>query len=191
MKRSILILLVIGTVMIFFGCSVDNPMAPNLNQNDPMAKELSQSDQAPTPLAKAKAKRTFEGICTFVEPVPNTWYDATDDWRTTGTTIWIQPDLSVFGGTATLFVDAKNPHDENRGVWEMTWTGALTPTPDPVGMIIVATATGVGVEGKVKGMKANWTYTMNYVGDNFPTPNETFFYVIEGNIDKPQGPIKK
>lgn len=192
MKRSILILLVIGTVMIFFGCSVDNPMAPNLNQNDPMAKELSQSDQVTTTLAKVKkVKRTFEGICTFVEPVPNTWYDAADDWRVTGTTIWIQPDED-FKGTATLIVDAKNPHDENRGIWEMEWTGNLTPTLEPVGMILVATATGVGVEGKVKGMKANWTYTMNYVGTDFPNPaNQTFFYVIEGNIDKPQGPIKK
>ena len=189
MKRSILILLVIAAVMLFFGCSGDNPMAPNLNQSDPMAKGLNQSDQVTTTLAKVK--RTFEGICTFVTFPPNTWYDKTDDWRVTGTTIWTQPDLEKFEGTTLLFVDAKNKHNDNRGIWEMTWTGALTPTLDPAGMIIVATATGVGVEGKVKGMKANWTYTMNYVGDNFPTPNETFFYVIEGNIDKPQGPIKK
>ncbi len=52
MKRSILIFLVIGTVMIFFGCSGDNPMAPKLNQGDPMAKELNQSDQVANSLAK-------------------------------------------------------------------------------------------------------------------------------------------
>ena len=73
--------------------------------------------------------------------------------------------------------------------WEITWTGEISFVEG--GVVIVATATGVGIEGKVKGMKANWTYTMNYVGDDFPTPNETFFYVIEGNIDKPQGSIKK
>ena len=47
--------LVIGTAIIFFGCSGDNPMAPKLNQSDPMAKELSQSDQVPTSLAKKPA----------------------------------------------------------------------------------------------------------------------------------------
>jgi len=178
MKRSILILLVIGTVMIFFGCSGDNPMAPKLNQ----------SDQVTTTLAKVK--RTFTGICTPVIPPQvegdNEWYDATDDWRVTGTTIWIMPDPNVFGGTATLFVDAKNPHDENRGVWEMIWSS--TQTFYEGGFLLVAHATGVGVEGKVKGMSAEWTYTMKYLFDDV---ENTFFYAVEGNIVKPQGPITK
>ncbi|MDX1284589.1 MAG: hypothetical protein R3182_06245, partial [Draconibacterium sp.] len=69
-------------------------------------------------LKSAEEKGLFEGICTFVEfdPVdndpPNTWYDETDDWRTTGITIWEQPNLSEFKGTATLYVGAKNPDDE-------------------------------------------------------------------------------
>lgn len=45
MKRSILMFLVIGTAIIFFGCSGDNPLAPKLNQ----------SDQAITSLAKKSA----------------------------------------------------------------------------------------------------------------------------------------
>lgn len=65
MKRSILIFLIIGAVMIFFSCS----MAPKLNQSDPMAKELNQSDQVTTTLAKVK--RTFTGICTQVIPPPS------------------------------------------------------------------------------------------------------------------------
>jgi len=186
MKRSILLFLVIGTVMIFFGCSGDNPMAPKLNQSDPMAKELNQSDQVTTTLAKVK--RTFTGICTPVIPPTiegdNEWYDAADDWRVTGTTIWIQ--LSVSGGTATLFVDANNPHDENRGKWEMIWSSTMTPIVG--GFLIVAHAMGEGVEGKVKGMSAEWTYTMNWMDDD---KENTFFYVVEGNIVKPQGPIKK
>jgi len=182
MKRLITLFLVAAVTMFFYSCSENNSTAP----------EFSQSDQVTSTLAKEKIKRTFTGICTNVFPpnIPgnNEWYDAADDWRVTGTTIWVQ-NPAVFGGTATLFVDAKNPHDENRGKWEMEWTGKIVLVEG--GALIVATATGVGVEGKVKGMTANWTYTMNYVGDLPPTPNESFFYVIEGNIDKPQGPIKK
>ncbi|MCK5135356.1 MAG: hypothetical protein KAR19_06165 [Bacteroidales bacterium] len=117
MKRTSLMLLVIGVAIIFFGCTKEDLMDP----------ELNLVDQETTALKSAKAKRTFEGICTFVKPVPNTWYDASDDWRVTGTTIWLQPDINVFSGTAELFVDAKNPHDENRGKWEMIWEGTLTP----------------------------------------------------------------
>ena len=101
-----------------------------------------------------------------------------------------QPDLTLFEGTATLTVDPKNPHEGNRGKWVLEWSGSITPTDD--GFLVVATAEGKGVDGKVKGMKGNWTYTMNYVGADFPNPaNPTFFYIVEGNIDKPQGPIKK
>jgi len=42
MKRSILVSLVIGTGLIFFGCSENNPTVPEMNQND----------QVPAPLAK-------------------------------------------------------------------------------------------------------------------------------------------
>lgn len=180
MKRLNLIFLIIGVAIIFSGCSKEDFLAP----------DLSQIDQETTTLKATKVKRTFEGVCTFIAPVPNTWYDATDDWRVTGTTIWVQPDPGVFGGTAELFVDAKNPHDENRGKWEMVWNGEITFSAE--GVLLVAYVTGIGVEGKVKGMEANWTYTMDYVGTDFPNPeNPTFFYAIEGNIEKPQGPIKK
>ncbi len=104
-----------------------------------------------------------------------------DDWRVTGTTLWVQPDEGVFEGTAELFVDARNPHDENSGKWEMTWFGSMTPSADGSSTLIVAEAFGMGVEGKVRGMKANWTYTMTYDG----TP-ETFFYVVKGSIEKSQ-----
>ena len=183
MKKFNCVLVLSLALMLIVGCAKDNLFTP-------------ADDQETISLKSAEVKRPFEGVCTFVSPIPNTWYDATDDWRTTGTTIWefgVAPEGYDIGGMATLFVDAKNKHDENRGIWEMTWKGIMTPTTNPSGMKIVAEAEGNGVEGKVKGMKANWTYTMNFVGDEFPptTPNPTFFYVIEGNIDKPQGPIKK
>ena len=45
MKRSILMFLVLGVSIIFFGCSTDNPLT----------SELDQSDQAPASLAKKTA----------------------------------------------------------------------------------------------------------------------------------------
>jgi len=174
MKRSKLMILVMGAAIIFFSCEKMESALP----------EPDQPDLEMASLMFTQANGTFEGICTPVEMTAeiNKWYDATDDWRVTGTTIWVQA-ADGFYGTAELFVDAKNPHDENRGKWEMTWTGSITPTAD--GILLVASAEGIGVEGKVKGMEANWTYTMNYIGADFPNPaNPTFFYKIEGSIEK-------
>ena len=176
MKRLISMLLVIGVGLFFFGC-----------QKDIIEPDLNMDDQQTTALKKAKVKRTFEGICTPVEFIPdviNKWHDETDDWRTTGTTLWVQPDPLVFEGTATLLVDPKNPHEVDRGIWDMTWK--FMQFPSIADNRLIATAEGIGVAGKVKGMKAYWTYTMDHDGTD-----ETFFYVVEGNIDKPQGPIKK
>jgi len=177
MKHSKLMLLAIGAAIIFFGCEKMDP-------------ELSEPDQPDLEIASLKCTKvnwTFEGTCTPVEMTAeiNKWYDATDDWRVTGTTIWVTA-ADGFYGTAELFVDARNPHDENSGKWEMTWTGSITPTAE--GILLVASAEGTGVEGKVKGMKANWTYTMDYIGADFPNPaNPTFFYKIEGSIEKNNG----
>ncbi len=55
MKRLILMFLVIATVMIFFGCSENNALDPELNQND----------QAPAFLAK-KVFTYFSGTETFI-----------------------------------------------------------------------------------------------------------------------------
>ncbi len=178
MKRSILMLMAIIVAAFFAGCEKEKILSP----------DQGMENQETADLKAAKVKRTFEGICTFVKPEPNTWHDVMDDWRVTGTTVWEQA-AGGFYGTAKLYVEAKNPHETNRGIWEMTWTGSITPTDD--GLLIVATATGVGVEGKVKGMKANWTYSMDYIGEEAPNPgNPTFFYKVKGNIEKPHGPIK-
>ncbi len=180
MKRSILMLLVIGVAMIFFGCEKMDPLVPDSN-----------ADQEITSLKAAKVKGTFAGICTPTAPPnpgDNAWHDETGDWRTTGTTIWTQPDPAAFEGTAVLILDAKDKNDSPAGKWEMTWSGGLTPTDD--GVLIVAEAMGTGVEGYVKGMKAKWSYTMTYVGNDFPNPeNPTFFYVIEGEYYT--GPVKR
>ena len=106
-----------------------------------------------------------------------------------------EPNTNAFEGTATLTVDPKNPHELNRGIWEMEWSGSITPTDD--GLLVIAIAEGWGIAGKVKGMKANWTYTMNYTGPMLPgdfpfdITDPSFYYAVTGNIEKPQGPIKK
>lgn len=181
MKKLNCVLLLGLALLLIMGCAKDELFTP-------------VDDQETATLKSAKVKRVFTGICT---PDPdgsgdNIWYDAADDWRVTGNTIWVTEGMTVIDefnnklwGTATLYVDAKNPHDEIRGIWKMTWSGIQTLNTE--GFVIVAKADGEGFEGKVSGMKANWTYTMNYL---FADPS-TLYYEFEGNIDKPQGPIKK
>src|SRR4030042_5739026 len=178
MKRSKFMLLVIGAAILVFGYTKDDSLAADL-QNDLETPSLNY----------AKVKRTFKGKSTPVEMTAeiNKWYDATDDWRVTGTTIWVTA-ADGFYGTGELFVDARNPEDENRGKWEMKWGGKITFGEDGRSALVVATVDGKGVEGKVRGMIATWIYTMNYVGDlsKFPDPtNSTFFYTVEGNVEKP------
>jgi len=169
-------LMAITVALIFFSCEKET-FAPESEQ-DAMEESALKG-------AKINVKRTFEGVCTKVWAIQdqNEWYDATDDWRTTGTTIW------KMDGTAVLIVEAKNPHEENRGKWEMEYVFVeFSSTPE--GTYILCTVTGTGTEGKVKGMKANWIYTMDCDGPAGPS-NPEFFYAITGNIDNPQGPIKK
>jgi hypothetical protein len=42
MKRSILMFLVIGATLIFFGCSENNPSAPGLSQSDQVTNSLAK-----------------------------------------------------------------------------------------------------------------------------------------------------
>lgn len=169
MKHLFVFLLLIGCIFMFSNCAEEEIISPD---EDIIFRA-------------GPDKRPFEGICTPVSLFPvNTWYDDTDDWRTTGTTIWTA--ISPTEGTCQLFVAPKNPHENNRGIWDMTYS--LTVTPVENGMLLVGDVEGIGVEGKVDGLEASWTYTMNYVGTDFPNPdNETFFYEIEGTIYKPTG----
>lgn len=162
-----------SAALIFLGCEKMDPVSP----------DLDQTDQEMAVLKGAMAGNTFEGICTNVltnEEV-NEWYDATDNWKTTGSSFWVQPDQSVFEGTCTLILDPRNSHEESAGKWAMTWEGSMTFLEDGSGAYITAKAEGVGVEGKVKGLEATWTYTMNWV---FADP-ETFVYAVEGKIVPP------
>jgi hypothetical protein len=170
-------LVAIVMAVIFAGCEKEEILPP-----DPQQDALEESALKG---AKVKDKRSFEGVCIPVDPDNFVWYDDMDDWRVTGTTVWSYSDETQSGGKTILYVDAKNPHEENRGIWEMDWEFEIF-MPGDEGIYAVAVVTGEGISGKVKGMKAKWTYTLDW---EFAKP-ETFFYAVKGNIDKPQGPIK-
>jgi len=153
--------LVIGTVMIFFGCSADNPIAP----------ESDQSDQTLISLAKKHA--TFYGTSEIdhvqdwgtMTPLPNgkalgrgyisVYYDDVSDPRVKGFSTWyitiarLEADGSAkFNGKAELIVD------DDGGRWEMTWHGRKAADGSIVDYVV-----GTGKEGAVKGLVAKWTYT--------------------------------
>ncbi len=186
MKRSNLLLLIIGVAIIFFSCEKMDPLVPDLS-----------SDQATTSLKAAKVKTSFSGVCSSTEildeqglykELPNdkimnrfitVWHDVADDpahWMVTGQTTWyvnqmIEEDGSFrYWGKAELIVDGVNEGDPSRGHWEMTWRGYLTFTPEGAPQLI-ADAVGQGKSGEVKGLVAKWTYTMDFFADPGPVYN--------------------
>ncbi len=193
MKRSIFVFLVLGATIIFFGYSKIDPLAPELGQSDQVTTSLKS-------LQKGDVKTSFTGTCTFVAPldpgVTDTlpdgkiqvkeqiaqWYDEGSDSRITGKSIWYvnwlkEDELNAkIWGKAEIFVGVKDPDDEPIGKWEISWQGWQTQTSD--GYKIVCDAVGEGKEGEVKGLVANWTYTMN----NSLGVDSTFFYKTEGHI---------
>ena len=111
---------------------------------------------------------------TLIEGQTAEWFDTADDWRATGTTMWVvnwlieadPPNTAELWGTAELFVEG------DRGKWEITWHGYQTPTPG--GFVILVEGVGTGVEGEVLGMVGNWIYMMDI--------ENGFFYTTEGEI---------
>jgi len=179
MKRLIFVFLFIGTVLLYWGCAENNPMAPTSNQND---REVSSFEKL--------NKTLFTGTCKFVKPIdPGTttvlpngqtliegmraeWYDKASDPRVTGRSIWLGNQLIDRDGTVKYWGKAEIIVDKNGGKWEMCWHGNIT------GGIGVAKAFGIGVEGKVKGLFAKSTYTIDVTGG----PPPTAYYVTEGFI---------
>jgi len=152
MKRLNLLILIIGVAILFFGCSKNNPMAPDVSQSD----ELTNSFKA------KKTTTDFTGTSSPRVPLgtePNVWYDDASDPRVTGITIWVTDVGSIpegkLCGTAELFVGADEIGDDYDGKWEMKWYGTVTPP------MLVAHVVGIGTEGNVKGMFTQSTYTMD------------------------------
>ena len=180
MKTIILFLVCLfaGGTVLFSGCSEDNALVPN--QNDEIA------------LKSKKIPTHFTGTCTplyNVNPDIVTFYDAADDERVTGVSFWVttvfEPvDEITFelAGTAEIFVGAVTADDvengEYVGKWEMTWKGTQTLTsPDGSTFRIVGQGVGTGTEGEVLGLTARWKYTMDFNGSP-----ESFIYYSKGKI---------
>ena len=169
MKRSILFSLVFGASLIFLGCSKDY-----------VEPDVSKNDQETASLKSTKVKTAFEGVCTPVSLSPvNTWYDATNDARVTGTSIWVTEEVTQIDEiTFELRGTAELTLEDGLGKWAMSWHGTQTLTsPDGSAFKIVAHAVGTGIEGDVLGMEARWKYFLDFDG----TP-ETLFYSIKGKI---------
>lgn len=157
-----------------------------------MVPDQSLGDEFTTSL-KAQEITEFTGTSTPILPFPNPagnyWTDIASDERVTGVTLWVtDPDIMFvddftikFWGTAELFVGAEEIDGEYDGKWEIKWYGTQTFTntgyPENGPFEIVAYAVGVGTEGNVKGMFAEWTYTMDFDGNP-----ATLFYTTEGYI---------
>jgi len=127
MKHLIIMSLVIGAMLMLFGCSQDNPAEPVLNKNDQ------------TPAFLAKAKKEFSGTSKPVGPVdpgktpkllPNgrtlvkgevaEWYDEATDLRVTGQSFWLvnrhfyADGTAKVGGKAEIIVD----NEQYKGKWD-------------------------------------------------------------------------
>ncbi len=190
MKRSKLMLLVIGAAIIFFGCEKMDPELP----------EPDQPDLGMASLKATKVKTAFTGtsipVINPIDPgtikiLPNgkthvmgvvaEWYDQASDPRVTGTSIWYENiiwDAEPFAspgkvwGKAEIFVGGNA--EENDGRWEITWHGYFTLSEVPGHFTIDVDAVGTGKEGEVKGLTAKWKYIFDsQVG---------FFYSTEGYI---------
>ncbi len=198
MKRSILMLMAIAVALIFFGCAKEEILPPDLEQdaleesalkgakvNKP-AKFIGTS----IPVINTAEPNNF-GIPTalpngqtLVEGVSVEWYDEASDWRVTGKSVWKadyvwdgDPYIShgIIEGTCEIFVGLQNPdspgYDPDAlpvGKWEITWTGEQIVNPDG-SFEMVAYAYGVGTEGVVKGLRAKWIDTFDFVNFRYNT----------------------
>ena len=187
MKHSILMCLILGVAVIFFGCSTD----------DLMDLESVQSDQEVTTLKSMKngnVKKPFTGTSIplgigedgtnhgkkLLKGEYAEWYDGATDPRVSGNSFWYINSMANEDGIVKLWGKAEilvgthylYPDWPQTGKWEMTFHGYLTPVEG--GFIIVADAVGQGKSGDVKGLVAHWTYTMDITNG--------FFYESKGYI---------
>jgi hypothetical protein len=173
MKHLIFTFLAIGTTMIFFGCSKDNPLAPELNQNDPAATSLAKRMVTPFSGVEKFVALLEQGTMTLL---PNgrvlarghavEYYDEASDPRVTGKSEFTASGIfdDTFSGpawgTGVLIPDIG-------GRWDIKFVAKISSTE---GNIVEAFGHG---KGAMKGLVAHWTYKSK--------PGETD-YTIEGFI---------
>lgn len=160
MKIKIILLLTLFALAL--GCNKENDMS------------TIEKDQDETTSLKAQGEVTnFTGTSNPIDypnPAGNYWIDEATESMVSGVTLWEEVGAmdNKFWGTAELFVGATEIGGDYFGKWEMKWYGTATPP------ILLAYAVGVGTEGNVKGMFAEWTYTMDLTLG--------FYYETEGYI---------
>ena len=192
MKRSNLMFLVIGVSIIFFGCSKDDSLAPELDQSDQVTNSLKS---AKTPFIE------FSGVSTPVlqlfDPGTSTvlpngkikvtgmvadWYDDAGDVNYTGQSIWYENWLFEADGSSAKIWGKADLNLDIGGTWKISWHGTITAEEgytlfDPSHpFTAVAYAVGTGKTGAVKGMVAHSTYTFDFDGSP-----ETFFWSFTGS----------
>lgn len=178
MKRSILMFLVIGTAIIFFGCSDNNVTAPESNQ-------LFAGTCIWIADIDAGITTVLPDGRTLITEQTSEWYDSTNVGMTTGQSFWNVNWLIEEDGNAQLWGTSELLADGGSGKWELTWSGTRTPTSGgsfiewESPFRIEVDGVGNGIEGDVNGLEAIWTYTMDFDG-NF----NTLFYISEGYIIK-------
>lgn len=121
------------------------------------------------------------------------WYDDVDDYRLNGPSIWycdyyweglpFGSDCYAEGKTYILVEDPNNPDGDPIGKWEMTFQGNLVFSMTDTGPRIAGSVDGYGrgVEGVVKGMEAEWLYSIDWDFTGAP------MYIVEGKITKGKG----
>jgi len=192
MKRLNLVFLVLGVSIIFFGCSKDDSLAPELGQSDQVTNSLKS---AKIPFTEFSGTSTPVAVPDYGTPtvLPNgktkitgmiaEWYDAASDPLVTGTSIWYEDwMIEADGSSAHVGGKADIILNDDGGTWKVSWHGMLTAYEgytlyDPTHpFTAVAYAVGTGKTGDVKGMVAHWTYIMDFDG----TP-ETFAWAFTGS----------
>ncbi len=182
MKNLFFVFLIVGIVLVFFGCSENIPTAPELNQSHQIA---DQSDLVVTTLTNPKT--IFTGTSTMVElvaagtfkPLPNgktlmkgrisKYYDDTSDPRVTGYSFWYVDGIFNEDGSGKMQGKAELIVDGDGGKWEMSWHGSMAADGSIIDYVV-----GTGKEGAVKGLVAKWTYIR--------LPGQAGFYSVEGVI---------
>jgi len=176
MKRLNLMILIIGVAILFFGCSKNNSMSPDISQGDELTTSLkgheiafegtSTPALAPDPPDEPGTTTVLPNGKILMEGLIAEWYELSEEPMVTGKSIWYinwlwegAPFMSngEVWGTTDIYVGLESGEDaaDADGKWELIWHGWLKD-----GMVEVE-AVGTGESGVVEGMTAHWTYTLD------------------------------
>jgi hypothetical protein len=178
MKHLFIVMLILGTVMVFFSCQQESALPTELNQNDPGISALEKPEEpfgshgtGFTGECTKTSDPDFEELPGVVKELPNgkmllkgrttVWHDATTDPRVSGNTYWYIDQKFEEDGTFKYRGKAELVVDNDGGRWQMSWHGYLNENG------LIAEGVGQGKEGAVKGLVAKWTYTFDFANRKY------------------------